>query len=102
MQSGEQGAGTLATYPDLGRPSDAMSARDGALRASARIIQRQRGRIARFLLVLAVVIYGWLGLVAPLLSPHRLDFAINYSAATLVRTHGGDIYDWGDLERVHQ
>jgi len=102
MQSGDQGAGTLATYADLRRPSDAMSARDGALRASARILQRQRERIPRFLLVLAVVIYASLGFVAPLLSPHRLDFAINYSAATLVRTHGGDIYDWGDLERVHQ
>jgi hypothetical protein len=102
MRSREQGAEALSPFPEVRRLSEAVSPSEDLQPASVTVLHSPRRPVATILLVLAVVIYACMAFVWPLLSAHRLDFAINYSAATLVRTNTGDIYDQNDLQRIHE
>jgi Glycosyltransferase family 87 len=61
-----------------------------------------KGRKALVALVgVSIVIYALNGLVA-VQAPYRFDLAINYSAATVLRTGAGSIYDMSALQRAHR
>jgi hypothetical protein len=55
-----------------------------------------------FIWAIPVVFYLSFAIIAPLREPYAYDLAINYSAATLLRTGSASIYDRNALRNVHE
>jgi hypothetical protein len=58
--------------------------------------------LAVSVLAIPILFYFVFGIVASLKMPFAYDIAINYSAATVLRTRSGSIYDRDALRKAHQ
>jgi hypothetical protein len=66
------------------------------------LLERYSTTLPVAILTLPVAFYVLFALVEPLKERYAFDLAINYSAATILRTGSSSIYDRNALERVHK